>query len=118
MLAMLQVMWLLVMAFFTETAGAGTNEEEEESNDEEEEEEEEDDDDDVKDPKARIHALEEEKSRHAKKAKRAERERDDALRKIKEYEDAQKSDVEKQSDELQGAQSNLKDARDYCVRAE
>lgn len=120
MFQLLQAMWFILMSLFLQTDGGGKEgtEEEEEEIDVEEEEDDDEEDESVKDPKARIRALEEEKTRHAKKAKRAERERDDVMRRLKEYEDAEKTDSEKQSEELQELQSNLKDATDQLDRAE
>jgi hypothetical protein len=95
--------------FFPLIAGGSGDEEEghEDEEQEEEEEEEQEADDPIKDPAAKIKALEDEKSRHAKKAKRLEREKAELEKKLKEKEDAEKTDEERKSEELVGKERRI-----------
>lgn len=82
----------------------GGNEEEETTTEEEEEEEE---TETIKDPEARMKALESEKARHAKKAKKLEKDLADAQKKIQEHEDANKSELEKANEKASASDSRI-----------
>lgn len=97
----------------------GENETEEEEEPEGEEEEGGEDQKDKGNAQAKIKALAIEKDRHAKKAKRAERELAEAQKKIKALEDANKSEEEKKGErvtELEKSVSRLESTNDLLEK--
>ena len=67
--------------------------------------------DEGRDPQKKIKALEEEKDRHFRKAQQAEQEREELQKKLKEYEDKDKSELERatgQVEELKSENASLK----------
>jgi len=87
----------------------GKDEDDDKDKDEEEDEEEEDEEEEIKDPKARVKALEAEKDRHAKKSRKLESELHKAAERIKALEDATKTDEDKRAERLTELEKKVTD---------
>lgn len=88
---------------------AGGTDEDDEKDDDEEEDETEEDEADVKDPKARMKALESEKDRHAKKSKKLEGELLKAAQRIKALEDKDKTDEDRRAERTSELEKKVTD---------